>query len=66
MKSYLASIVLALSCMNVLSYTLSSKTSDRKAFLQTIGATILGNTLLNPSIASAEEDKLTDVYFGVG
>ena len=66
MKSYINIVVVALSCINVSSYSIpSSKTSDRKAFLQTIGASILGSTL-NPGIASAEKDKLTDVYFGVG
>jgi len=59
--------------MNVSSYTTPSRTStnnnaisNRKAFLQTLSTSLASITLLNPNTASAEDDKLTDVYFGVG
>jgi len=51
--------------------SINGGSSSRKAFLRTIGATIVSLTaILNPKIASSaiveENDKLTDVYFGVG
>ena len=47
---------------------IKSSSGSRKAFLRTIGASIVSSTaILNPKVAFSEEnDKLTDVYFGVG
>lgn len=53
---------------NIVNDNIESSSGSRKAFLRTIGASIVSSTaILNPKAAFSEEnDKLTDVYFGVG